>query len=218
MNGRAKRQRDVPQLPAPSRSITSPMAASQGAGGDQLLGSQVVNVNGNGYVTAGPAHHRGAELRHRAGGPSVSQVSRSPTAPPARRFRGRPQRRFGATSGTGANLISGSGALPTSAGRGHERQRHNGQRQHSPAGLVNGAIAVNYAAPARQQRGQRTGRTRCRFVDLRRAGTIQANVINQARRWSTTPHQPGERAGGWDVADGIREYHQRGQCARRRRH
>jgi hypothetical protein len=160
------------------------------------VGGQTVTVNGNVYQAASGAIQTGAlNFGTVQVGQSVSQslVIRN-TATGAAGFVEDLNASFGATTGTGAGLISGTGSLNgilagtnSNAGNGSMVVNVN----TSAAGVVNGSIAVNYVsagAVAGVSNGLGTLAVGSQAYGV--AGAIQAtaNVINQASPLVNTPN------------------------------
>jgi PEP-CTERM motif len=163
--------------------------------GTASVGTQVVTVSGNVYqAAAGALQSAPLNFGTVQVGQAVSQnlVVRN-TATGAAGFVEDLNASFGASNGTGASLISGSGGL-SGIVAGSNSSAANGVMtvsvNTSAAGVVNGGIAVNYAtagAVGGVSNGLGTASVGSQNYGV--AGTIQAtaNVVNQASPLLNTP-------------------------------
>ena len=151
--------------------------------GTTALAPQTINVSGNVYqLAAGQVNSAPLNFGTVQVGQSVSQVlSITNSAVGAAGFVEDLNASFGMTSGTGANLINGSGSI---AGLLAGSTNSNGMTvtvNTSAAGSVNGAIAVNFvSAGAVNGVSNGLGTLAVGAVDYGVQGLIQANVVNTA--------------------------------------
>ena len=148
-------------------------------------GSQVIGVSGNVYQSAaGQLNTAALNFGTVQVGQGVSQVlSITNSATGAAGFVEDLNARFGVSSGTGSNLISGSGSITNLLAGGTNSSAMTVNVDTTAAGNVNGVIAVNYfSAGAVNGVSNGLGELGVGSSSFGVAGIIQAvaNVINQA--------------------------------------
>jgi hypothetical protein len=146
-------------------------------------GSQVINVSGNVYqLASGQINTLPLNFGTVQVGQAVSQVlSISNTASGAAGFVEDLNAVFGASSGTGSSLITGSGSISGLLAGATNASGMTVNVDTSAAATINGTIAVNFAsAGAVAGSSNGLGTFNLGSVDYGVQGLIQANVINAA--------------------------------------
>ena len=157
---------------------------------DLGLGTQTINVSGNVYqVAAGQLNTASLNFGTVQVGQSVSQLlSISNIAAGAAGYVEDLNARFGATSGTGANLISGTGQIANLLAGGTNASGMTVNVNTGSAATIDGAIAINfYSAGAVNGVSNGLGELGVGSANFLVLGTIQGQVINQAVPVINTP-------------------------------
>lgn len=157
---------------------------------DLTLGTQTINVSGSVYqVAAGQLNTASLNFGTVQVGQSVSQLlSISNVATGASGYVEDLNARFGASSGTGANLISGTGQIANLLAGSTNSSGMTVNVNTGSAATIDGAIAINfYSAGAVNGVSNGLGELGVGSANFLVLGTIQGQVINQAVPVINTP-------------------------------